>query len=596
MPRNSSGVMILPAGNPVVPGTLIESTWANPTMADLANEITASLPRNGAAPMTGPLVLARDGILPKEATTVDQLNGAIAGSNNYLSAGAIQYFAMVAIPSGWLEANGAEVSRTTYANLFATIGTVFGTGNGTTTFNLPDLRGTFIRGFDNGRSVDPGRVFGTSQAGSNAAHNHPLTDPGHSHGASQPAHGHGVNDPGHGHVIDLGTGEGVTLKAAASQGSDYGDVSTLSSATGISIQASQPGITVAPSGSGVSVGASGGEARPVNLALVACIKAFGALQTDGLGTMAFQNKDAVNITGGAGVFTSLQCTKAPTEPNDVARLSDIGGVNEIYSSDIQTIVVDSTNPLIPVIRSQTNVANGLAKLNSAGKIPPNLVSVTDINYQGPWSAAAGKTPSQAYPASVFHDGDTYQISVSGDLTLYGADGLVTMVTCPVGSTIIYVVDSPTFPSPGWYYNPPSSASGVSASDVTLVPVGGISATDVQAGMAELDSEKVSKTPNGKSMAVPVHTTAERDDIAADGYFGYNSDLKLFEGYQNGSWKGVGGGQMLGQANVKAISFNAQIIEENLTVVAGTNASSIGPIAVAPGFTVTLEPGTVWKIL
>ena len=62
MPRNSSGVYSLPAGNPVIPDTLIESTWANPTMADIGQALTDSLPRNGAAPMTGPLILSADAI------------------------------------------------------------------------------------------------------------------------------------------------------------------------------------------------------------------------------------------------------------------------------------------------------------------------------------------------------------------------------------------------------------------------------------------------------------------------------------------------------------------------------------------------------
>lgn len=57
-------------------------------------------------------------------------------------------------PYGWLECNGAAISRATYAALFANIGTAFGVGNGTTTFNIPDLRGEFIRGWDNGRGVD----------------------------------------------------------------------------------------------------------------------------------------------------------------------------------------------------------------------------------------------------------------------------------------------------------------------------------------------------------------------------------------------------------------------------------------------------------
>jgi microcystin-dependent protein len=73
---------------------------------------------------------------------------------------------------GWLRCNGQAVSRTTYAALFARIGTTFGVGNGSTTFNLPELRGEFIRGLDEGRAVDAGRTLGSSQADMLEAHNH----------------------------------------------------------------------------------------------------------------------------------------------------------------------------------------------------------------------------------------------------------------------------------------------------------------------------------------------------------------------------------------------------------------------------------------
>lgn len=61
-------------------------------------------------------------------------------------AGAVMPFAMSSAPSGWLAANGAAVSRSTYSALFAAIGTAHGSGDGSTTFNLPDLRGIFVRG------------------------------------------------------------------------------------------------------------------------------------------------------------------------------------------------------------------------------------------------------------------------------------------------------------------------------------------------------------------------------------------------------------------------------------------------------------------
>mgnify|MGYP003300961289 CR=1 FL=1 len=103
--------------------------------------------------------------------------------------GSVFCMAVATVPSGYLECNGAAVSRTTYSVLFAVIGTAYGTGNGSTTFNLPDLRGEFIRGFDNGRGVDSGRSIASSQSSQFGQHNHnvsassstSLTDPGHFH-------------------------------------------------------------------------------------------------------------------------------------------------------------------------------------------------------------------------------------------------------------------------------------------------------------------------------------------------------------------------------------------------------------------------------
>lgn len=92
-----------------------------------------------------------------------------------LPTGMVMPFAGSAAPSGWLECAGQAVSRTgATAPLFAAIGVAFGGGDGTTTFNVPDLRGEFVRGWDNGRGVDTGRVLGSAQADSLKAHSHVL--------------------------------------------------------------------------------------------------------------------------------------------------------------------------------------------------------------------------------------------------------------------------------------------------------------------------------------------------------------------------------------------------------------------------------------
>ncbi|WP_110954247.1 phage tail protein [Anaerosinus massiliensis] len=109
-------------------------------------------------------VLSADNANTIEGKTVNDI---ISACSIYaVPTGAVEYFARKIAPEGWLKADGSAVSRTVYANLFTAVGTIFGAGDGSTTFNLPDLRGEFVRGFDDGREVDTGRLFGSAQKGS----------------------------------------------------------------------------------------------------------------------------------------------------------------------------------------------------------------------------------------------------------------------------------------------------------------------------------------------------------------------------------------------------------------------------------------------
>lgn len=96
------------------------------------------------------------------AITLDTSGNAAAPS--LVPPGTVQFYAGSTAPAGWVKANGAALSRATYAALFAAIGTTFGGGDGVSTFTLPDLRGEFLRGWDDGRGVDTGRSFGNAQS------------------------------------------------------------------------------------------------------------------------------------------------------------------------------------------------------------------------------------------------------------------------------------------------------------------------------------------------------------------------------------------------------------------------------------------------
>lgn len=112
----------------------------------------------------------------------------------------------------------------------------------------------------------------------------------------------------------------------------------------------------------------------------------------------------------------------------------------------------------------------------------------------------------------------------------------------------------------------------------------------------VNQNAVLKTADTGAAKLPVGTTAQRDGAPVEGMIRYNSTLQQFEGYFNGVWQSVGGGQLLGNAITKGIFYNAQTIAENLTVASGTNAMSAGPISIADGFEVTVSDGCTWTVV
>ena len=174
--------------------------------------------------------------------------------------GAVFCIAVASVPSGYLECNGAAVSRTTYAALFAIIGTNYGTGNGSSTFNLPDLRGEFVRGFDNGRGVDSGRSVASSQSAQNQSHNHSASAT-----STAGAHSHSLNYQRK-QVEDTGTAFVTDIRRQGGDGDGGSTTFTNNTDSGFMNNA-----TVSVSTS-VSIGNQGSEARPRNIAMMYVIK------------------------------------------------------------------------------------------------------------------------------------------------------------------------------------------------------------------------------------------------------------------------------------------------------------------------------------
>jgi microcystin-dependent protein len=137
--------------------------------------------------LTGDLTLVGAPTTNNMAATkkyVDDQISAIPAASDLTPAGTVIWTARSSAPPGYLKANGAAVSRLTYAALHDAIGDIYGAGDGSTTFNLPDLRGEFIRGWDDGRGVDAGRQLGSPQNSEFGSHQHggsTTPEPDHSH-------------------------------------------------------------------------------------------------------------------------------------------------------------------------------------------------------------------------------------------------------------------------------------------------------------------------------------------------------------------------------------------------------------------------------
>ena len=171
--------------------------------------------------------------------------------------------AAASVPAGYLECNGAAVSRSTYSALFAVIGTTYGSGNGSSTFNLPDLRGEFVRGFDNGRGVDSGRSINNPQGSANQSHNHSYGNNGIT--VSGANHNHSIRkinlQPSIANVaITLGSGQSYQIGYSTSN-------------SGSTNQAILDSGSLSMSGTvGITINNQGSEARPRNIAMLYIIK------------------------------------------------------------------------------------------------------------------------------------------------------------------------------------------------------------------------------------------------------------------------------------------------------------------------------------
>lgn len=159
-----------------------------------------------------------------------------------MQTGGLVAYCGATVPSGYLLCDGSAVSRTTYADLFAVIGTAWGPGDGSSTFNLPDFRDRVPVGSSPG-SLDASRpsVRTLGQAGGEETHQ--LTE------AEGPSHTHTVNDPGHYHESPSGVDFAQWPSGAPNNIAAGGDIGVYDSGSP-NVEPSQTGVVLNQSGSG----------------------------------------------------------------------------------------------------------------------------------------------------------------------------------------------------------------------------------------------------------------------------------------------------------------------------------------------------------
>ena len=202
---------------------------------------------SGTAILTGTEVVAGNVIGVTYYSTTGQFQLVTNNINVATPPGQIATYGMTSCPSGWLAANGSAVSRSTYAILFSTIGSSWGNGDGSTTFNLPDLRGTFVRGTGTNGTYGTavGQAVGSYAADTYLNHSHTATstDAGHTHSYTTPGGNYSGGSPGSSYTLTSNAG-------TTSTGTGYASIST----------------TVATSTTGDT------ETKPKNYGVLYCIK------------------------------------------------------------------------------------------------------------------------------------------------------------------------------------------------------------------------------------------------------------------------------------------------------------------------------------
>ena len=223
-----------------------------------ATSITGSTKLAAASVSSGKLSsnAASSDKIEASAVTLSKLTSSLLSF--FCPAGITMAYGGTSAPTGWLLCDGSAVSRTTYADLFTVIGETHGSGDGSTTFNLPDYRGRFLRMVDGDAGRDPNKAARTIMATGGAAGN----SAGSVQADSYKAHNHSPSDSGHTHTAEQETAGGGSTLFSSDFDPFFPGTPTVNTSAGVGASYTGP---IDAATTGISLQNSGGdETRPLN--------------------------------------------------------------------------------------------------------------------------------------------------------------------------------------------------------------------------------------------------------------------------------------------------------------------------------------------
>ena len=281
-------------------------------------------------------------------------------------------------------------------------------------------------------------------------------------------------------------------------------------------------------------------------------------------TSATQAAASATSAATSATTATTQATTATTQASTATTQASNASTSATAAATSATAAATSaTAAATSATAAATSATSAASSATSAASSAASALAAFD-NFDDTYLGAKASDPTTDNDGDALNGGDLYYNTTSNVMKVYTGSAWV----------IAYV--------PG------------DAANITSSATGDVAATNVQAAIAELDTEKVPRTGTTGSAKLPVGTTAQRDGTPAAGMIRYNTTTSSFEGYGS-AWGAIGGGATGGGTDAWALEHD-NTITADYTVGTGKNVISAGPITINSGVTVTLPSGSNWSIV